>query len=501
MRPSRRGAAGSALLLAASLLLTACPPDWGDPPATTTTTSTTTSTTVPEPEDPTISGVACREGSGVTVVVDFTALDNSIRIGCADGPQANGIAALAAAGFAPTEATAGTPPSTSTVCTLDGLPTEGYPFCWLTGGFWGYWKADRPGDWDFSPVGAGQGPLVEGSVEGWAWAPGFDGDAPRLAVGDLDAYVPPLPVCDVPDAPVLTIISELETLPFTIDGGGPIEVATLAPDDDLDDAVWSETTSLALSGYSGATRVVARSASDDCDPQDIFDATYDVRPLYAPKAGTAGSPAVAATSPTFVGWATGYEDYVPGTDVTAGFQTPGNAVGPYSTSLVVLGNSGRITMTFADHSIKDGPGDDLAVFENGFTSSGNLLFTELAYVEVSSNGTDFVRFDSASRQPTPVGAFAYQPNDLLGGLAGKDESGWGTPFDLSALKNKRLVRDGSVDLDDIRYVRIVDVVGAADYPSVGDTYPDSFGRQIYDTHLTTGSGGFDLRAVGVFHQN
>ncbi len=44
------------------------------------------------------------------------------------------------------------------------------------------------------------------------------------------------------------------------------------------------------------------------------------------------------------------------------------------------------------------------------------------------------------------------------------------------------------------------MVGASDYPNVGDSYLDSFGRQIFDAHLTTGSGGFDLRAVGVLNQ-
>src|SRR5690606_35004466 len=117
---------------------------------------------------------------------------------------------------------------------------------------------------------------------------------------------------------------------------------------------------------------------------------------------------------------------------------------------------------------------------------------ELGYVEVSSNGTDFVRFDSASQQTTAVGAFGFQDPRLLGGLAGKDPAGFGTPFDLTALQNTTAVRNGTVDLAAVTHVRIVDVVGAADYPAVGDTYPDAFGRQILDAHKTVGSGGFDL---------
>ena len=121
-------------------------------------------------------------------------------------------------------------------------------------------------------------------------------------------------------------------------------------------------------------------------------------------------------------------------------------------------------------------------------------------VQVTSNGTDFVRFDSASHQPTAVGSFAFQDPRLIGGLAGKDPGGWGTVFDLGALSNQAAVRDGTVDLSAITHVRLRDVVGASDYPNVGDSYLDSFGRQIFDAHLTTGSGGFDLRAVGVLNQ-
>ncbi|MCC5841967.1 MAG: PEP-CTERM sorting domain-containing protein [Opitutales bacterium] len=42
----------------------------------------------------------------------------------------------------------------------------------------------------------------------------------------------------------------------------------------------------------------------------------------------------------------------------------------------------------------------------------------------------------------------------------------------------------------IHYVRIVDIPGSGDFP-------DSLGNPILDAWLTTGSGGFDLRAIGV----
>jgi hypothetical protein len=480
-------------------LVAACVPT--TPPGSTTTTTestTTTSSTVPGPVDPVVTGEACQPSSGVTVVVDFTALDNTVKLGCAPGEQADGFAALAAAGFS-----VGSESGPGTTCTIDGLPTQGYPYCWTGGGYWGYWKSpNRTTAWDFSPVGATDGPIAEGSVEGWAWAPAFNGVAPRVSVADLAAHTPALPECQVPNAPVLSIIDDDEVLPFTIPGGGPIEIAVLGAADDVSTAVFAEASTQALTGRSGATRVLARSAADDCAVAEVFDAVYDVRATYAGRAPlNADSPAIPVASPSILGWATGHSEYTPGADVTAGFQTPAGGYGSASSGLVVLGNGGRITMTFAS-PITDGAGDDFAVFENGFlqSSTSQLLFTELAYVEVSSNGTDFVRFDSASRRVGAVAAFGFQDPRELGGLAGKDQAGYGTPFDLTALRNTPSVRNGIVDLSAITHVRLVDVVGAADYPSVGDTYPDSFGRQILDAHKTVGSGGFDLTGVAVLHQ-
>lgn len=312
-----------------------------------------------------------------------------------------------------------------------------------------------------------------------------------------------LPECAVPDAPVLSIIADSEVLPFTIADGGPIEIAAIAAADDVSTASYTQASALALSGLSGPTRVLARSAATDCEVVDTFDAVYDVQPTYAPRFGLPGSwsPAVPAASPSIVGWASGHSDYSPGLDVNASFQDPTKGYGAPSTGLVVLGNGGQITMTF-DHAITDGAGADLAVFENGFyqNATSENLFVEYGYVEVSSNGEDFVRFDSASQWPTPLGSFAFADARQVGGLAGKDGANIGTPFDLTTLANKAAVRNGTVDLTAITHVRIVDIVGANDYPNVGDTYPDSFGRQIYDTHKTTGSGGFDLAGIAVLDQ-
>ena len=65
--------------------------------------------------------------------------------------------------------------------------------------------------------------------------------------------------------------------------------------------------------------------------------------------------------------------------------------------MVSLGKGGSITLSF-DPPVSNGDGWDFAVFENGFEDT----FLELAYVEVSSDGVVFVRFDNASLTPDPV---------------------------------------------------------------------------------------------------
>jgi hypothetical protein len=144
-----------------------------------------------------------------------------------------------------------------------------------------------------------------------------------------------------------------------------------------------------------------------------------------------------------------------------------------------------LTLTF-EPSIENGEGWDFAVFENSFSDR----YLELAYVEVSSNGIDFVRFDTISLTVNPVPGFGnIDPTDV-DGLAGKYRQGYGTPFNLEDLSDKPGVLSGDVDLSNISYIRIVDVVGDG-------SFLDSLGEVIYDPYPTAGSAGFDLDAVGV----
>lgn len=209
---------------------------------------------------------------------------------------------------------------------------------------------------------------------------------------------------------------------------------------------------------------------------------------FAPPACREGSTAIYMDDPAFVGWATGYGNYEPGTHLDAAWQTPEQAVGKASGTsynVVSLGRGGQITLTF-DPVIQNGEGWDFAVFENAF----NDYHLELACVEVSSNGIDFVRFDSVSLTPGPVSGYGTVDATLIDGLAGKYRQGFGTPFDLSDLAEKDAVQSGVVDLDRVTHIRLIDIIGDG-------SYPDSLGNPIYDPYPTTGSAGFDLDAIGV----
>jgi hypothetical protein len=142
------------------------------------------------------------------------------------------------------------------------------------------------------------------------------------------------------------------------------------------------------------------------------------------------------------------------------------------------------------------------------------LLAELAFVEVSSNGQDFVRFPAVSVTPRPTGSYGTVEMDDVHNLAGKHPNAYGvcvgTPFDLSDLADHPDVVAGKVDLGAIRYVRIVDIPGSGDFsddavqhvlPDAGPlwrNYPEN--HPIYDQWPTWGSGGFDLEAVGVLHE-
>jgi hypothetical protein len=182
-------------------------------------------------------------------------------------------------------------------------------------------------------------------------------------------------------------------------------------------------------------------------------------------------------------------------DGDANFGVMANVIGAASgmeLDVVSLGDGGHIVLGFAS-GISDGPGDDFAVFENGFWNLPFGLFAEFAFVEVSSNGVDFIRFDAVTTRSIPVWSFEEVDPLQYDYFAGDVERGYGTLFDLAELAGHPLVLNGMVDLDWIECVRVIDVVG-------NGSQLDALGNPVYDPYPTPfPEGGFDLDGVGVIH--
>lgn len=186
-------------------------------------------------------------------------------------------------------------------------------------------------------------------------------------------------------------------------------------------------------------------------------------------------------------------------DKSLGYASAGidqNATGSVVTgNIVSLGDSGVAVLTFAE-PIRNVEGPDFAVFENGFLhpTDSSLAFLELAFVEVSSDGINYVRFPAAynGQDTEQVDNFTYVKGQDYVNLAGRYIQGYGTPFDLDALRDSAMV-----DIDNITHVRIVDVIGSID-PAIGSK--DASGRMINDPYATAfASGGFDLSGVAVLN--
>ncbi len=218
---------------------------------------------------------------------------------------------------------------------------------------------------------------------------------------------------------------------------------------------------------------------------------------FAPPVGQPGTTAIFKDSSIFVSWASkckvtrGLQDI---SILSAGYADVGDssmATDMAGTNGVVsLGDGGEAILEF-NMPISDAPGPDFAVFENSFDGQ----FLELAFVEVSSDGINYFRFPAVSNTDTVNQTWSFGLTDAtkIHNLAGKYKAEYGTPFDLADIADHILL-----DKQWIKYVRIIDVVGC-----IQNQYctRDAYNHKINDPWPTAfGSGGFDLDAVGVIHQ-
>jgi hypothetical protein len=238
------------------------------------------------------------------------------------------------------------------------------------------------------------------------------------------------------------------------------------------------------------------------------------------------------------------QSYEPTPDVFTPWDDPDKALGPVTGNhidIVSLGDldtseitdgcaPGQITLVFGDpcdsndpNHIRNVKGYDFVIFENGFISNftdpiygfvTGEIFAELGYVEVSSNGSNFVRFAPVSLTRGRVGMLGTIDITDVYNLAGKHPNGYGkctgTPFDLSEIAGEPNVVSGLVDINNISYVRIVDIPGSGDFNDTAVAYinPNTWpawanydvNNHIYDAWLTYESGGVDLEAIGVLNE-
>lgn len=203
------------------------------------------------------------------------------------------------------------------------------------------------------------------------------------------------------------------------------------------------------------------------------------------------NPQISAWASSVVDWWVGPMDYTDPGLGDAAFGLPSDVLGD-SGSPFSLGDGGFVTLGF-DSPVTDGPDEDFVVFENAFAYQG-IVFAELAFVEVSSDGVVFARMPAISRVDRTLGAWdGIDPAEVYN-LAGNFVGG--TAFDLADLAGDPLVLAGLVDTGFIQYIRIVDVVG--DYAGVATV--DSNGNPVADPYPTAfASGGFDLTGVAVMN--
>jgi len=221
---------------------------------------------------------------------------------------------------------------------------------------------------------------------------------------------------------------------------------------------------------------------------------------YPPPAGEPGSTAIYKDSAVFKTWATGctvIRGFVNISDTTITYEGHNRAFygndadgnGSPDDFSVSLGDGGMATLTF-DHPVGNGEGPDFAIFENSAADG----FLELGFVEVSSDGTHYVRFPSVSltQVDTQVPTFGTLDATKINNFAGKYRLFYSTPFDLAELSDST-----GIDINHITHIRIIDVVGCI---QPGYATHDSQGNIVNDPWPTPfHSCGFDLDAVGIIN--
>jgi hypothetical protein len=297
------------------------------------------------------------------------------------------------------------------------------------------------------------------------------------------------PVCRLPWLPQLTRIHTGAELALVSPSGTQFEIRVHKAGSGSRTTQWQTASDITFDTPGHVQVDIRLTDASQCETAQVS-RRYEVVTDFEPVGGAVPRSRISLEDHEITHWAHDVAQYVPGDRVDDTFQDATQALGRaggQATKVVSLGGGGRIELLF-DPPIADGAGSDFAVFENGF----NAGFLELAYVEVSSNGVDFVRFPNIYLGQALVGPFSQHESRLITGFAGKYPAGFGDGFDLNILAWSPETQDGRLNLHHVTHVRLLDIIGDG-------RQRDTFGNPIFDPYPTTDSAGFDLDGIGVMN--
>lgn len=176
-----------------------------------------------------------------------------------------------------------------------------------------------------------------------------------------------------------------------------------------------------------------------------------------------------------------------------------------SEDVLNIGVGGSVTVEFVDNVIYDGPGPDFTVFENPFYIGGDFsrVYLEPGIVFVSSDNDSYTSFPADYEMPEEVPPGGDDDPDHYHYIAGirpvfsnpengidpldPDISG-GDSFDLADIA-LQAEKDG-VDINNIRFIKIVDVIRREDRDVDGDIIIGTSNPLV---------NGFDLDAIAAIN--
>lgn len=175
---------------------------------------------------------------------------------------------------------------------------------------------------------------------------------------------------------------------------------------------------------------------------------------------------------------------------TAALDEPfGEGLNQGSSDVYSPGTGGSITLQL-DAPALDGPGADLIVSENPFKIANTSTFwIEAVFVELSTDGIAWARVPTRYTGPAAplppftggvagwyrgfAGVLPVTANPIFGTDALDVVAANGDAFDFADLLDHPLVTSGALDLDDVRFVRLVDVAAGV--------AQDTLGTPVYDS--------------------